>query len=184
VRWIHAELLKLLTLPALRLTAALTLATTAFLAWLDTDPIIYTQVGFLVLGALTATESQRMTLLAMPHRIRLHAAKLIALTAVAIPLAALAAVPASKSAAVYLVLTTLLAFGAGTLIRHPLAAVLTLLATHVIAGPMVRAAYESASAFLPDTPAWHLTQGFLATVIWTAATLVLSAYAFHRRDAT
>ncbi|MFG1603107.1 hypothetical protein [Actinoplanes sp. NPDC049265] len=187
MRWVHAEVRKLLTLPALRVTAALTLAATVFLSWVDADPIAYTQVGFLVLGALAATESQRTTLLAMPRRLTLHVAKLVALTAVTAPIAVVAALPTAAATAAataaYLILTTQLAFGVGTLIRHPLASVLALLASHVIAGPLLRSAYETASVYLPDTPAWRSEHGLPATVLWTVSALAISAYAFQRRDA-
>ena len=185
MNWLMAELRKLVTLPSLRLTAAFTLGATALLASIDVEPIAYTQTGFLVLGALAATESQTTTLLAMPRRLHLHAAKAVAVVAITLPLAAVASVPANEPAiaATYLALTTVLAFAAGTMIRNALATVLALLGTHVIAGPLLRGASDTVTRFLPDTPAWDATRGFSATVAWTAAALLVSAYMFHRRDA-
>jgi len=113
VNTLRAELRKLLTLPSLRLTALLTWAGTALLAYANVStasadglaPLGYTQAGFLVLGVLaTASEYQaggqiRTTLLAMPRRLPLHAAKTLTLAAVTLPVAAATAATSTLPAA-------------------------------------------------------------------------------------
>ncbi|MEV0563617.1 hypothetical protein [Dactylosporangium sp. NPDC050588] len=167
---LHAELRKLLTLPSLRLTVLLTVAVALLLASLDAaQPVRYVQAGFLVLGVLaTASEHQggdqiRATLLAMPRRLPLYAAKVVALAAVTLPVAALVALHSTT----HLTLTTLLAAAAGTLVRRAEAAVVLLLVVYYV-GPLLRTTYA------PDTT---------AVATGTLLAVAAAAYVFHRRDA-
>ncbi|GAA3216740.1 hypothetical protein ACFO1B_15560 [Dactylosporangium siamense] len=184
------ELLKLVTLPSLRLTAALTVAAAALLAALDLPPlesIRYTQAGFVVLGVLSAASEHqggdqfRTTLLAMPRRLPLFAAKVLALAACCVPLAALSALPdVSPFAVVYLTLTALFSAAVGGLIRHAEAAVVLLLAGYFVVGPLLPA---PAAAYLPGSATVDPSHGTAATAVWTACALLLAAATFHRRDA-
>lgn len=108
---LRAELIKLGTLPALRLTALLTWAATVLLAFasgaaarrgepvaadLVLAPLGWTQAGFVVLGVLaSASEYQggqiRTALTAVPRRFALQGAKTLALAAGTVPVAAVAA---------------------------------------------------------------------------------------------
>lgn len=163
----NAELRKLLTLRSLRLTALLTALVSLAV------PLRYFQAGFLVLGVLAAASEHqggdqiRATLLAMPRRLPLLAAKVIALTAVTLPLAAVTAPPAT----VYLTLTTLLAAAVGSLLRRAEAATVLLLLAYFVALPLL----HRWSAYLPGTAA--------AATAWTLGALALAGAAFHRRDA-
>jgi hypothetical protein len=178
---LRAELRKLLTLPSLRLTVLLTLAADALLVSVSApDPLLYVQAGFLVLGVLaTASEHQggdqiRATLLAMPRRLPLLAAKLLTLAAVTAPVAAVAA--RSAEATAYLTLTTLFAAAVGSLLRRAELAAILLLVGYFVACPLLRAASAAAAEGLPDT-------GAAPATLWTLAAVLLSGAAFHRRDA-
>lgn len=106
----HAEVLKLLTLPALYLTAAVTWAVAPLLAVASvsaaagegngpgpgTDPglapVGYAQAGFVVLGVLAAASEYRggqirTTLTCVPRRVEVQLAKAAALSVTALPLA-------------------------------------------------------------------------------------------------
>ncbi|MFF5229818.1 hypothetical protein [Dactylosporangium sp. NPDC000521] len=166
----HAELRKLLTLPSLRLTVLLTVAVAVLLASLEAaQPVRYVQAGFLVLGVLaTASEHQggdqiRATLLAMPRRLPLYTAKVVALTAVTLPVATLVAL----HSAAHLTLTTLLAAAAGTIVRRAEAAVVLLLVVYYV-GPLAHV-----------DPARDLA----ALAAWTLGAGALAGYIFSRRDA-
>lgn len=183
---LNAELRKLLTLPSLRLTALLTLAATVLLEWVSDQEVLgYAQCGFLVLGVLAAASEHqaggqfRTTLLAVPRRGALYAAKLATLTAATLPVALLA----GRSATAYLLLTTLLAFAVATVARHAVPALLPLLGLYFVAGPVLRAARPGAGAYLPDTAAWTGGRGLTTTVAWTLAALAVAAWTFRRRDA-
>ncbi|WP_327001643.1 hypothetical protein OHA72_41930 [Dactylosporangium sp. NBC_01737] len=172
----RAELRKLLTLPSLRLTVLLTIAASLVC------PVQYTQAGFVVFGVLTAASEHqggdqiRATLLAMPRRWPLFAAKLLTLTAVTAPFAAVVAV----TSAVPLTLTTLLAAAVGGLIRRAEAAAVLLLIVYFVACPLLRARF---APFLPDTATLEESRGGVAAVVWTLTAVVLAGCAFHRRDA-
>jgi ABC-2 type transport system permease protein len=208
-----AEGRKLLTLPSLRLTALLTWIGTLMLAYayaaaesrgepLGNDaglaPLGYTQAGFLVLGVLAAASEHqaggqiRTTLLAMPRRLPLYAAKAVTLAAVTLPLAAATAVTSTvpggdaaqtPAATAYLMLTTLLAAAVASLVRRAVPAVVLLLSLYFIAGPLLRTRSDTIAAYLPDTAALDPSRGAAATIIWTLSALALAALAFHRRDA-
>lgn len=200
---LRAELRKLVTLPSLGLTALLTLAATGLLAYAygaagqpsGLGPLGYTQAGFLVFGALaTASEHQggdqiHATLLAMPRRLPLYAAKTLTLTAVAAPFAAAVAatstVPAGEAgrlpaATAYLTLTALLAAAAGALVRRAEAAVVLLLAGYFVVFPLLRDRWGAA---LPDTAALDPSRGAVASLVWTACVVLAAGAVFHRRDA-
>ncbi|GGO13757.1 hypothetical protein [Micromonospora parathelypteridis] len=209
----HAELRKLLTLPSLRLTALLTWTANLVLTYayraaesggeplgdnVALVPLGYTQAGFLVLGVLAvASEYQeggqiRTTLLAMPRRLPLQAAKAVALAALTLPVAAATATTSTVSAGEatstpaatgYLTLTTLLGAAVASVVRRAVPAVILLLALYFIAGPLLRAWSATSAAYLPDTAALEPSRGAAATIIWTLSVLTLAAFTFHRRDA-
>jgi ABC-2 type transport system permease protein len=204
-----AELRKLVTLPSLRLTALLTVTANLLLAYVYATadlpgeqvglaPLRYTQAGFLVLGVLAAASEHqagdqiRATLLAMPRRLRLQAAKVLALAAVTAPVAAVAALsstlPAGETgrapaATAYLTLTTLLAAAVGSLLRRAEAAAVLLLVAYFMAGPVLHGRFEAAAAYLPDTAVLDPSRGAAATAAWTLGAVTLAACAFSRRDA-
>ncbi|MFG1871508.1 hypothetical protein [Micromonospora arborensis] len=210
---VRAELRKLLTLPSLRLTALLTWAANLVLTYAyraaeyrgeplgDNSalaPLGYAQAGFLVLGVLAAASEYqeggqiRTTLLAMPRRLPLQAAKALALAALTLPVAAATAttstLPAGKAtwmpaATGYLTLTTLFGAAVASVVRHAVPAVILLLGLYFIAGPLLRAWSATSAAYLPDTAALDPSRGAAATIAWTLTALTLAAVAFHRRDA-
>ena len=178
---VRAELRKLLTLPSLRLTVLLTVLADLLLVSVSApDPLLYAQAGFLVLGVLaTASEHQggeqiRTTLLAMPRRLPLLAAKLVTLAAVTAPVAAVTG--RSAGATAYLILTTLLAAAVAGLLRRAEAAAILLLVVYFVACPLLRAASDTLATCLPDT-------GAAPAAFWTLGAVALSGAAFHRRDA-
>jgi len=171
----RAELLKLVTLPALALTAGLTWGLTALLALVadGADPIPYVRAGFLVLGVLAASSEYeggqlRTTLLGTPRRARLQLAKALALALVTTPVAVVTVLLAGAGGAAYLVLITLLAAGVATVLRHALAGVVVVLGYYYVLGPFVRDRFDD-GLWLPA--AWALAA-------WCAATA-----AVLRRDA-
>ncbi|MEE6257695.1 hypothetical protein [Plantactinospora sonchi] len=211
---VRAELRKLLTLPSLRLTALLTWAGTLLLGYAYRHaesrgepvgggdsalaPLGYAQAGFLVLGVLAAASEYqaggqiRSTLLAMPRRWPLHAAKAVTLALVTLPVAAATAATSTLSAGGfgwtpaatgYLTLTTLLGAAVATLVRRAVPAVVLLFALYFVAGPLLRARYDASAGYLPDTAALDPSGGATATIVWTLAALALAALGFHRRDA-
>jgi hypothetical protein len=209
----RAELRKLLTLPSLRRTVLLTWGATGLLAYgyasaaargqAVTDdaalaPLLYTQAGFLVLGALAAASEYqgggqiRATLLAMPRRLPLQAARMLTLAGVALPAAAVTAAisalvagePARIPAATaYLTLTTLLGSAVAVLARRAVPAVLSLFLLHFVAGPLLRSRFPGVAALLPDTAALDPSTGLPATIAWVAAAVAAATAAFHHRDA-
>ncbi len=208
----RAELRKLLTLPSLRLTVLLTwtanlLLTYAYVAAesrgeplgdVALAPLGYTQAGFLVLGVLVAVSEHqaggqiRTTLLAMPRRLPLQAAKATTLAAATLPVAAataavsaLAAGDAARipAATAYLTLTTLLAAAVAGLIRHQVPAALLLLSLYFIVEPLLRTRFDTLAGYLPDTAALDPSRGAAATIMWTLFALALAVLVFHRRDA-
>jgi len=171
----RAELLKLVTLPALALTAGLTWGLAALLALVadGADPIPYVRAGFLVLGVLAASSEYeggqlRTTLLGTPRRARLQLAKALALALVTTPVAVVTVLIAGAGGAGYLVLITLLAAGVATVLRHALAGVVVVLGYYYVLGPFVRDRFDD-GLWLPA--AWALAA-------WCAATA-----AVLRRDA-
>ena len=195
---ITAEFGKLLTLPSLRLTALLTWAGTALLGYASDDPLVplsYTQAGFLVLGVLAAASEHqaggqiRSTLLAMPRRLPLHAAKALTLAATTLPVAAITAlistvppggVARAPAATLYLVLTTLLAAEVATVARRAVPALMVLLGLYFVAGPLL---HSRLAGYLPGTAALDWSRGAAATITWTLIAAALAAVVFARRDA-
>lgn len=182
-RSLHAELVKVVTLPSVWLTAALTLATVALLG-----ELAHTQAGLLVFGALAITHEYqgggqiRATLLAVPRRPALLAAKLTAIALTATPLAAAAALLAGRPGTTgYLVATALLAAAAGILIRHPAAAITAVLSWYLIAGPALRARLAESR----PSPSWFpdVVGSWDTALAWTAVLLVPGVVTFVRRDA-
>ncbi|MBT8227159.1 MAG: hypothetical protein HKP61_01605 [Dactylosporangium sp.] len=112
MRAIRAELIKIGTLPAVRLTIMLTWTATVVLALVYSAavrrgeplapdqvlaPIRFVQAGFVVLGVLVSTSEYqggqiRTTLAALPRRLGLLAAKTLALAVTAVPVAAVAGI--------------------------------------------------------------------------------------------
>nr|WP_221374629.1 hypothetical protein [Actinoplanes polyasparticus] len=189
---VHAELRKLGTLPSLRWAALLTLAATALLALAahraapGTDPIRtalrWTQAGFLVFGVLAATHEYesggqiRATLLAVPRRLGLAAAKAIALVAVVAVLAAPAGTP-------YLVSVALAGAGLGGILRNTVAAVAAGLTLYLVICPVILSRFPSSAAWLPDTALLEPGRGAAAAVLWPVALLVVAAVSLRRRNA-
>lgn len=185
---LRAELLKILTLPSLAWTVALTLASTGLLRWASGTagalPLMYTQAGFLILGVLAVSSEHegggqiRTTLLAMPRRLPLLAAKAVTLTLAALPMAVAAALICGQGPRVigYLVLTTLLAGAITVVIRHPVPAVLTLLLVYYVASPLLRGDLEG---WVPGDPG----DAGAAVPVWALAAAVTAAVTFARRDA-
>jgi hypothetical protein len=169
---VHAELRKLLTLPALLAAAGLACAGTLLFRWSGPG-----QVGFLVFGVLAATHEHpsqfRTTLLAVPCRLLLAAAKTTALVVVTAPLTLLA-----PRAALYLLATTLTAAAIGTLFRRALPAVALVLTAHLFACPLLRTRIPESDSWLPDTPRATIPALALAAIALSAATTTIT-----RRDA-
>jgi hypothetical protein len=158
---VHAEVIKLLTLPSLAVTVGLTWAATLLLglAGPPAGVVVYTRVGVLVLGVLAAAhEFQgggqiRASLLAAPRRPLLIAAKIVALAATAAPFVLVAAVLAGEPGATGgLLLDLLLAAGVGLLVRHPAGATGVVLAAYLIGLPLARA--HLPEAVLLPAPVW------------------------------
>ncbi|MEV4511063.1 hypothetical protein AB0K00_19070 [Dactylosporangium sp. NPDC049525] len=189
---VRAELHKLLTLPSLWLTVLLTIAASTVC------PVQYTQAGFVVFGVLAAASEHqggdqiRATLIAMPRRLPLYAAKMLTLAAVTVPFAAVAAaasiVPltlttpavAAVASVVPLALTTLLAAAVGGLVRRAETAAVLLLVGYFVACPLLRARF---APFLPDTATLEASRGGVAAVVWALTAVILAGCVFHRRDA-
>ncbi|GAA2685016.1 hypothetical protein [Actinoplanes palleronii] len=199
---IRAEVGKVVTLPALRITALLTWAGALLLipAHADGRQVLqFAQAGFLVLGVFATTHEYqaggqiRTTLLAVPRRLLLVAAKVAALTAVVVPVAGVVAftamAPGGDAARVpamsaYLTLTTLLAAAVGLTLRHTLPAVTVMLSTYLIASPALRARLpDDAAAWLPDTALVDPPHGTVTLLLWAAATSALATTTLHLRDA-
>ncbi len=172
----RAELLKLATLPAVALTAALTWAVTALIALAatgDPDPVPLARAGFLVLGVL-ATSSEyegaqlRTTLLGTPRRAHLQLVKALVLALVATPVAAGTVLIAGSGDAAQLVLLTLIAAGVTTVLRHALAGIVVVLGYYFVLSPFLRDRVD-------DSP-W-LPAG------WAVGLLLAGTVAVVRRDA-
>ncbi|WP_306214376.1 hypothetical protein [Actinoplanes sp. RD1] len=168
----HAQTGMLLTLPAVWLTAAGTVAAAGLLRELE-----HTQAGLLVLGALAGTTEERATLLATPRRITAATARAAAVTITAAPVSAAAALLAGRPGAVaYLVVTALLATAAGSLIRQPAATVGVLTGWYLIGGPLLRALVPAGTGWLPD--ALHCGPA----LVWAGVLLAAAGVVFTRRD--
>jgi ABC-2 type transport system permease protein len=171
----RAELLKLVTLPALALTVGLTWGLTALLALVadDADPIPYVRAGFLVLGVLAASSEYeggqlRTTLLCAPRRLRLQGVKALVLGLATLPVAVVTVLVAGTGDPGYLIVITLLAAGVATLLRHAVAAVVVVLGYYYVLGPFVRDRFDD---------------GLWLPAAWSLVALLAAAAAVVRRDA-
>lgn len=171
----RAELLKLVTLPALALTVGLTWGLTALLALAagDADPIPYVRAGFLVLGVLAASSEYeggqlRTTLLCVPRRLRLQGVKALVLGLATLPVAVVTVLVAGTGDPGYLIVITLLAAGVATLLRHAVAAVVVVLGYYYVLGPFVRDRFDD---------------GLWLPAAWTLTVLLAATAAVVRRDA-
>jgi hypothetical protein len=171
-----AEVIKLVTLPSIRLTVALTWAVTVLLG--PADPpggaVQYCRVGVLVLGVLAAGHEYPgqigATLLSVPRRPLLAVAKPVALVVTAGPAVLVAALLAGEPGATGgLLLDLLLAAGVATVVRHPVGATAVLLTAYQIVVPLIRAQLPEVA--LPPAP------------VWAAAIVATAAVTFCLRDA-
>ncbi|MFC7528383.1 hypothetical protein [Actinoplanes sp. GCM10030250] len=186
---VRAELLKMVTLPSLWITASLTWAVTLLLRAVGAPGPVpaYTAPGLLVFGVLAAAHEYqgggqiRTTLLAMPRRTPLAAAKVTGLIIVALPVCAVVALIGGEARSVLpLTLSTLVAAGAGGALRNPVAGVGTVLTAYVIVGPVLRARFPASAPWLPDTALFEPGHALSAALLWAAATLLLSSLLLHR----
>jgi hypothetical protein len=178
IRAVHAEVIKLVTLPSLGITLGLTWAVVLLLRLADPrgGVVPYAQIGILVLGVLAAGHEYqagaqiRASLLAVPRRPLLAVAKVIALAVTAAPFVLFTALLAGEPGATGgLLLDLLVAAAAGTVVRHPVGAAGVVLTAYEIGLPLIR-------THLPDV-AWP------SSLIWTAAAISISAATFCRREA-
>jgi hypothetical protein len=187
-RAVRAEFAKLLTLPSLWTTTLLTWAVTLLLRLVELPGsiLVHTQAGFLVLGVLAAAQEHdrgnqiQATLLAMPRRLPLAAAKTVALLLATAPIAALVAVTAGEPGGTgYLVLATAAASGLGMLLRHGVGAAGAALGVYLVAVPLLGVHLPAgATPWLPGPPEFSL-----AAAGWALTALGVAAAAFHLRDA-
>ncbi|BEL08201.1 hypothetical protein Q0Z83_063920 [Actinoplanes sichuanensis] len=175
---VTAEVIKLVTLPSVRLTVALTWAVTVLLRLVDPPGgvVRYSQVGVLVLGVLAAGHEYqsggqvRSTLLAVPRRPLLIAAKCFALVVTAGPPVFVAALLAGAPGATGgLLVDLLLAAGVATIVRHPVGATAALLTAYQMVVPLIRANLPEVA--LPPAP------------VWAAAVVAAAAVTFLLREA-
>ena len=205
---LRAELLKLGTLPAVPLTAAVTVAATVLLALAAASasdrgqvldvllPLRYAQAGFLVLGVLAAASEYRhgtirITLVAMPRRFTVQLAKAATLAAVATPVAAVAVavavagspptVATSLGITSQLALCALSASAVATTTRQATPAAAIVLVLYFVACPLLRAA-TGLGPYLPDA-VFDPDGNVLAPAVWALAALTAAACLFDRRDA-
>ena len=172
----RAELLKLLTLPALALTVALTVAVTVLLAAASAggaELIPYARAGFLVLGVLAATSEYddgqiRTTLLGTPGRLPWQLVRTAVLAAAATPVALTVVLVAGAGSPGYLVLTALIGASAGTVLRRPLPAIVLLFGYYYALGPVLRP---------------RVDDGLWLPVGWTVAAVLAASWSLTRRDA-
>lgn len=180
---VRAEILKLVTLPALAITAGLTWAVTALLrlAAPDGSVLMFSQVGFLVLGVLAATQDYqdgqiRTALLAVPRRPLLAVVKAAAPAVAAAPVALLVAITAGEPGNTgFLILDVLLAAAVGTVVRVPVGAVAGLLTGYFIVLPLAAARFDGVESWIPAQNA--------AALIWTAVAVGVAAVTLVRRNA-
>jgi ABC-2 type transport system permease protein len=166
----RAELIKLVTLPALALTVVLTWAVTAGLALLP-EPgetgIRYARAGFVAFGALAAASEYaggqlRSSLLCLPRRLELQAVKVLVLALAVLPVAVVTVLLAGTGDVLPLALAALFASAVATLLRGAVPAVAVVLGYYYVLDPFVR--FEP-GPWLP------------------AGALVAAAVVFARRDA-
>lgn len=177
IRAVHAEVLKLVTLPGLAVVTVLTWAATALLRFADPPGGVpaHSMVGFLVLGALAAGQEHqggqiRSSLLAVPRRPLLVLAKVVGWVVTAGPAVLVAAVLAGEpGGAVGLLLGVLAGAGVGTVVRHPVGAVGALLLAYEIGLPLVR---PHLPEIVLDVPGWS----------WTSMIVLIASSVCIRRE--
>ncbi|MFC4069263.1 hypothetical protein [Actinoplanes subglobosus] len=169
IRIVGAEVLKLVTLPSIGLTVAMTCAITAILGQIG-SPLPYAQVGVLVLGVLAAGHEYqgggqiRSALLAVPRRSVLVTAKFAAVTIAAGPAVLVVALLAGEPGATgRLLLDLLLAAGVATIVRHPVGATAILLTAYEIVVPLIVAHLPRVA--LPPGPVWPAAMMVTALVV-------------------
>ncbi|GAB3563628.1 hypothetical protein GCM10027445_06110 [Amycolatopsis endophytica] len=199
-RVVVAELIKLATLRIVPVTVVVTVVVMPVLALaVDRRAVEFGQVGFLVLGVLTAATEYagsqiRTSLTAVPDRLVLLAGKVLAWLAVATPSAVLAAalspgVPVLGAAA-YLVLIGLFALAVAMVARSLVGALATVVTLVFVASPLLGEVLRAA-AYLPDRAGAVLYRpgplsavtGGLVLAAWLAAAFAVTGSVFARRDA-
>ncbi|AGZ42456.1 hypothetical protein AFR_20920 [Actinoplanes friuliensis DSM 7358] len=224
---VRAELLKIAGLPSVWVAAAIGLFAPALLGVVNlrapgTDPdagyleLTVGVVGALVLGVVTAGSEYRgrqitTSLVCVPSRVRLLAAKTAALAltvaVVAVPasIASLAvagtlsagAVPRIAGVTAYWVLSALLAYGITLVVRSGvLPLTVLILNSSVVSVTYLLTRVTPWATYLPDLAGAHLfiretnapielgaVTGGLVMAGWTAAVLAVATVVFRRRDA-
>jgi hypothetical protein len=184
VNAVRAEIGKLVTLPSLWLTAALTWVVTLLLRAVELpgSVLAHTRAGLLVLGVLAAAHEYqgagqiRTTLLAMPRRWRLATAKAVALTVVTAPVAGAVAVTAGEASATGVAaMSTLVAAGVAGIVREAVAAAGIVLSAYLIGVPLLEARFPAIAPWMPDAAP-------PAAAVWALALLALSATVLRRGD--
>jgi ABC-2 type transport system permease protein len=196
----RAELSKLLSLPAVRITLAVLLVLSPALGTV-TGPrsaAPYTGIGFLVLGVVAAASEYdggqaRTTAMAMPRRLSHRVASTAALLTLALPAAAGCAV-ATHLASGHPVATTtlpamtggttlaaLLASAAGLLLRHAPGTVALLVGYFTFVGPVLRARFPGVADVLPDL-APESARPLAVMLAWTLAALTVALVTYRHRD--
>jgi ABC-2 type transport system permease protein len=197
---VRAELIKLATLRIVPVTVAVTVVVTPLLALAGGRRAVeFGQVGFLVLGVLTAATEYagsqiRTSLAAVPDRLVLLAGKVLAYLAVATPVAVLASVLSSgvpvPGATAYLVLIGLLALGVAQVARSLVGSLATVVALVFVVSPLLEQVTRAA-AYLPDRAGAVLYRpgtlppatGGLVLVAWLVAGFAVTGFVFARKDA-
>ncbi|GAA1638851.1 hypothetical protein [Actinoplanes couchii] len=174
-----AEVLKLVTLPVLGLVTVLTWAATGLLRLADPPGGVLgiAQAGFLVLGALAAGQEYhgggqiRASLLTVPRRPLLVVVKFAAIAVTAAPAVLVgAALAGEPRGAGRLLLGLLLAAGVGTVLRHPVGAVGTLLIAYGTGKPLI---FPLLPELVLDVPLWG----------WTTMIVLVAGVVFNHREA-
>ncbi|MGX2993312.1 hypothetical protein JNUCC64_03295 [Streptomyces sp. JNUCC 64] len=195
----RAELSKLLSLPAVRITlAALLILSAALGAVTGLRSAPYTGVGFLVLGVIAVTSEHdggqgRTTATAMPRRLPHRIASTAALLTLALPAAAGCAsathlasgrptatttLPALTGG---LTLAALLASAVGLLLRHAHGTVALLVGYFTLVGPVLGARFPGAADALPEL-APVSARPLPVTLAWTLAALTAAFVTYRHRD--
>ncbi|MGW4032018.1 hypothetical protein ACWEFL_22370 [Streptomyces sp. NPDC004838] len=196
----RAELSKLLSLPAVRITLAALFALSPGLGAV-TGPrsaAPYTGIGFLVLGVIAVASEYdggqaRTTAMAMPRRLPHRIASTAALLTLALPAAAGCALAThlasghSTAATTLpamtggLTLAALLASAAGLLLRHAHGTVALLVGYFTFVGPVLRARFPGRADVLPDL-APVSARPLAVTLAWTLAALAVAFVTYRHRD--
>ncbi|PRY37817.1 hypothetical protein [Umezawaea tangerina] len=209
---VHAELLKLATLPSVRLVVVATwvvtplldlvyarTATTASAVDVGLAPLGYSELGFVLLGALVAASEHdgqiRTSLTCVPNRVGLQLAKSLTLAALCLVVASVTAVLSlatartarpdgpfapfgpGATAIAHLVLTAVLAAAVATVLRAAVPALTLLLGYYVVAAPLIRGRLD----LLPDTVDGR--QALVVPACWALIAVATATAVFHRRDA-